>query len=243
MGRLWIKYKKYKMKFHALICARAGSKGIKNKNIRQFKKKPLISYPIKLAKSIKKIESVSVSTDSKKIANISKYYGADIPFLRSKKLSSSKANEWDVWKDFVKKKNFKGEDDVIVILPATSPFRIKEDVEKCISLYKKKKFDYVIVITKASHNPYFSMVKRNKNDLVKICMPIKKRIVRRQDAPKIYNITPVCFVVSARHIMSKKSGQQATLKSGKVGAIEIPYERSLDLDTEFDLKVANLLGS
>ena len=73
------------MKFHALICARAGSKGIKNKNIRQFKKKPLISYPIKLAKNIKRIESVSVSTDSRKIANISKYYGAGIPFIRSKK--------------------------------------------------------------------------------------------------------------------------------------------------------------
>ena len=95
------------MKFHALICARAGSKGIKNKNIRQFKKKPLISYPIELAKNIKRIESVSVSTDSRKIANISKYYGADIPFIRSKKLSSSKANEWDVWKDFVIKKIIK----------------------------------------------------------------------------------------------------------------------------------------
>ena len=95
------------MKFHALICARAGSKGIKNKNIRHFKKKPLISYPIKLAKSIKRIKSVSVSTDSRKIATISESYGADIPFIRSKRLSSSKANEWDVWKDFVKKKTLK----------------------------------------------------------------------------------------------------------------------------------------
>ena len=95
-------------------------------------------FPIELAKNIKRIESVSVSTDSRKIANISKYYGADIPFIRSKKLSSSKANGWDVWKDFVIKKNFKSKDDVIVILPVTSPFRIKKDVERCISLYKKK---------------------------------------------------------------------------------------------------------
>ena len=93
------------MNIVAIIPARGGSKGIKNKNIRQFKKKPLISYPIKLAKNIKRIESVSVSTDSRKIADISKRYGADIPFIRSKKLSSSTANEWDVWKDFVRKKN------------------------------------------------------------------------------------------------------------------------------------------
>jgi|TARA_B110000046_G_scaffold184607_1_gene223547 N-acylneuraminate cytidylyltransferase len=231
------------MKFHALICARAGSKGIKNKNIRQFKKKPLISYPIKLAKNIKRIESVSVSTDSRKIANISKNYGADIPFIRSKRLSSNKANEWDVWKDFVEKKNFKSKDDIIVILPVTSPFRIKKDVEKCITLYKKKKFDYVIVVAKASHNPHFNMVRKKQKNLVEICMPLKSRIVRRQDAPKIYNITTICFVVSAKYIMSKKSGQHSTLKSGKVGAVEIPYERSLDLDTEFDLKVAKLLSN
>ena len=144
---------------------------------------------------------------------------------------------------FCKKKNFKSKDDIIVILPATSPFRIKKDIEKCISLYKKNSLDYVIVITKASHNPHFNMVKKNENNLVKICMPLRKRITRRQDAPKIYNITTVCFVVSAKYILSKKSGQHITLKSGKVGAIEIPYERSLDLDTEFDLKIANLLDN
>tara|TARA_B100000315_G_scaffold102420_1_gene93952 strand:- start:892 stop:1575 length:684 start_codon:yes stop_codon:yes gene_type:complete len=226
------------MKFHALICARAGSKGIKNKNIKTFKGKPLIVYPIKLAKSIKTIKTVSVSTDSKKIANISRYYGADVPFMRSKKLSSSSAREWDVWEDFIKRKNFKNEEDIIVILPTTSPFRIKKDVEKCISLYKKKKFDYVMVIAKASHNPYFNMVKKNKKNLVKICMPLNKKIVRRQDAPKIFNITTVCYVVSAKFVLSKKS----VFKSGKIGAIEIPYERSLDLDTEFDLKIANLLN-
>ena len=60
------------MKFHALICARSGSKGIKNKNIRIFKSKPLISYPIKSAQRIKEIVSISVSTDSKKIAKIAK---------------------------------------------------------------------------------------------------------------------------------------------------------------------------
>ena len=76
------------MKFHALICARAGSEGIKNKNIKKFKGKPLIAYPIQLAKKIKEFKSISVSTDSKKIANISKNYGADVPFIRSKKLYS-----------------------------------------------------------------------------------------------------------------------------------------------------------
>ena len=92
------------MRFHALICARSGSKGIKNKNIRKFNSKPLIFYPINLAKKINEIKTVSVSTDSKKIADISKNFGAEIPFLRPKKLSRDKSNEWDVWKHFAKKK-------------------------------------------------------------------------------------------------------------------------------------------
>ena len=226
------------MKFHALICAREGSEGIKNKNIKKFKKKPLIAHPIQLAKKIKKFKSISVSTDSKKIANISKYYGADVPFIRSKKLSTSKTNEWEVWEDFVKKKNLKDKDDILVILPTTSPFRKKKDVEKCISLYKKKIYDYVMVIAKTSHNPYFNMVKKNNDKSIKICMPHHKKIIRRQDAPKVFNITTVCFVVSAKFVLSKK----LVFKTGRIGAVEIPFERSLDLDTEFDFKIANLLN-
>ena len=226
------------MKFHALICAREGSEGIKNKNIKKFKGKPIIAHPIQLAKKIKKFKSISVSTDSKKIANISKYYGADVPFIRSKKLSTSKTNEWEVWEDFVKKKNLKDKDDILVILPTTSPFRKKKDVEKCISLYKKKIYDYVMVIAKTSHNPYFNMVKKNNDKSIKICKPHHKKIVRRQDAPKVFNITTVCFVVSAKFVLSKK----LVFKTGRIGAVEIPFERSLDLDTEFDFKIANLLN-
>ena len=92
----------YKNKILCLICARGGSKGLKNKNIKSFCGKPLIYWTIKLAKSIKQIKDVYVSTDSKKIAQISERYGAKIPFIRPKKLATSNSKEWESWRHAIK---------------------------------------------------------------------------------------------------------------------------------------------
>jgi len=226
------------MKFHALICARSGSKGIKNKNIRIFKSKPLISYPIKSAQRIKEIVSISVSTDSKKIAKLAKKYGAEIPFIRPKKLSGDKVNEWDVWKHFVKKKKLINKDQILVVLPTTSPLRKIEDIKKCIKLYKQKRFDTVLMITKSNKNPFFNMMTKKKDNSLDLCIKSKKNIIRRQDAPEVYSVTTLCYILSCHFLMRKKS-----FFEGKIGGVEIPAERSIDLDTELDLKIANKLIS
>ena len=224
------------MRFHALICARSGSKGIKNKNIRKFNSKPLIFFPINLAKKINEIKTISVSTDSKKIAQISKNFGAQIPFLRPKKLSNDRSNEWDVWKHFATKKNLNSEDEIIIVLPTTSPFRKIEDVKRCIKLYKQKNFDVFLVVFKSNKNPYFNMMVKKKDNSLKISVKSKKNIVRRQDAPIVYDVTTFCYILSSKFLMRNKS-----LLSGKIGGIEVPAERSIDLDTELDLKIANIL--
>jgi len=77
----------------ALIPARGGSKAIKNKNIIKIQKKPLIYYSINIAKKIKLINEVFVSTDSKKIKKISEYFGANVPFLRPGKYSDDKSTD------------------------------------------------------------------------------------------------------------------------------------------------------
>ena len=127
-----------KQKFIALICARAGSKGLKNKNIKNFDGKPLIAWSILLAKKIKEIDRVIVSTESKKIANIARKYGAEIPFVRPKKLSFDNSPEWKVWRhavNFLKKQNEKIAG--IMVLSSTAPLRIVKDIQKCIKLFKR----------------------------------------------------------------------------------------------------------
>ena len=151
-----------KEKFIALICARGGSKGLKNKNIKIFDGKPLIAWTILLAKKVKEIDRVIVSTESKKIANIAKKYGAETPFLRPKKLAQDHSAEWDSWKhavNFLEKKKEKPTG--IIILHATSPLRASRDIKKCIKLFKKHK-KTVISISEAYRNPFYNMVKKKK---------------------------------------------------------------------------------
>lgn len=87
----------------AIIPARSGSKRIKNKNIRSFKKKPLIYYSIKAAQKSKLFKDIFVSTDCKKIAKIAQKYGAKVPFLRPKKLSDDFTSTQSVIRHFLKK--------------------------------------------------------------------------------------------------------------------------------------------
>ena len=89
-------------KITCLICARGGSKGLRNKNIKKFHGKPLIEWTFKIAKSINKFSNIILSTDSLKIANIAKKNGLQVPFLRPKNLAKDNSKELDVWKHALK---------------------------------------------------------------------------------------------------------------------------------------------
>ena len=135
-----------------LICARGGSKEIKNKNITKILGKPLIAWSIIQALKSKIFKKVYVSTDSKKIAKISKKYGAEVPFLRSKKLSNDKISKFLVWKDAIKKIEKISNKKVryLVDFDCTNPIREKKEIYGVINLLKKnKKADGCITICKA----------------------------------------------------------------------------------------------
>lgn len=127
--------------FHILIPARKNSKGIKNKNIVKLNNKELIYYTIQTAKKVKLVSEIIVSTDSKKIANISKKYGASAPFLRPKKYSEDNSPDIDVFKHYVfwLKKNKKKVPEFIIHLRVTTPFRSHKLINKAIDLIKSNK--------------------------------------------------------------------------------------------------------
>ena len=137
--------KKDGIKYVCIIPARSKSKRIKNKNIKNFFGKPLIYYSIKLALKSKIFNKVIVSTDSQKIANIAKKYGAQVPFLRSKKNSNDKAPIYEVLKETIKKLNIK-EKFIFYIYPTAPLLKIK-DLK--LGLKKiSKNFDQIIAISK-----------------------------------------------------------------------------------------------
>ena len=220
------------MKIVAFIFARGDSKQLKNKNILNFYDKPLISHSILLAKKIKLIDSVYVSTDNKKIEDISIKYGANI-IKRPKKLARDKSSEWDAWQHAIKTLNKKNIFfDVFISLPATSPLRIKSDIIKCIKAFNKK-IDLVATYQKTSRNPWFNMIKLDKKSNMKPINKSIKKIYRRQDAPKVFDMSTVCYVSTPNYILNNNY-----LFDGKIKGVEIPNNRAIDIDSRLDFDIA-----
>ena len=131
------------MKPVCFIAARGGSRGVPNKNIRIIGGKPLIAHTIEKAIKSNIFSHVIVSTDSKKISNISKKYNATIPFIRPKNLSTHNADGKDVILHGIKKLNSLGyKFDTLVSLDCTVPFIKISDIKRSIVLMKKKKFGF-----------------------------------------------------------------------------------------------------
>lgn len=222
----------------ACIFARSGSKGIPNKNIQNFNGKPLITWAVELAMSIKQIDRVFVSTDSEQIAEIAKSAGAIVPFLRPSDLATDSSPEWLSWQHFIKFiESTDGElPTVFLSLPTTSPLRIAADVENCLKEFNKGLSDFVIGITPSERNPYFNMVKKDLNNCVDLVIRGGDQYSRRQDTPDVFDITTVCYVGKPESILTQNS-----IFEGKVVGVEIPRERAIDIDTPLDFKIAEFL--
>ena len=151
------------MKLLCIICARGGSKGIKDKNLLTIGGKSLLAQSILIAKKTNMFEKIIVSTDSKKIANEAKKFGAEVPFMRPKKLATSRSPEILSWKHaIIFYRNQKVFFDGIVSLPTTSPLRSLIDIRRVINKFKLKKFDTIVCVTDSSRNPYFNMLEKKK---------------------------------------------------------------------------------
>ena len=127
------------------ICARGGSKGVKDKNIRLLSGKPLITHTIDLAKNWDKASKIICSTDSDRIAEVARQSGAEIPFIRPVELATDSVGKIDVIRHALinceKKYNLRY--DIIVDLDCTNPMRTIEDLDNCLKillLFKRKNY-------------------------------------------------------------------------------------------------------
>jgi len=222
----------------ACIFARAGSKGVPNKNIQTFNGKPLITWAIELALQVQRINEVFVSTDSEEIAEIARIAGATIPFIRPSELATDTSPEWQSWQHFIKYLTDKDGrlPEVFLSLPATSPLRSTIDIENCLNEFKKGRADFVVGITPSERNPYFNMVKKGEDNQVDLVIQQGDKYSRRQDTPEVFDLTTVCYVGKPGTILTKNS-----IFEGKVAGVEIPRERAIDIDTELDFQIAEYL--
>lgn len=215
-------------KIASIILARAGSKGLKNKNLVLLDGKHLIFYAIEAAKSSKLIDRVFVSTDSKKIENISKKYGAEVPFLRKKKYSGDNATTEETLRNFLdelKKKN-KYSPDIVVYFQITDIFRDVSLIDKCIkNLINNKKIDSSFVATPIHKN--FWNFKKNKfvrlNNSNLYLPRQKKKPIYRED-------TGLCLATRNKCITkTKRIGKSVkiVLNKSKIDMVDIHYKNDL----------------
>ena len=219
------------MNIVALIPARSGSLGLKNKNIKIFNKKPLIYYAIKAAQQSKLINKIIVSSDSKKILKISKGYGAST-FLRPKKYSTSKSTDLEVIKNFIK--DTKIQIDIMVFLRPTNPFRTGNDIDNCIQKILKHDLTSVRSISDCTYPPFW--LKTIQKKLIKNLYTKKIADKRRQDLPKVVMANGAIEVIGAK-VLSKLNNRFGD----KIGYYKMPKICSYDIDDIVDFKISEFL--
>jgi len=225
------------MKYIALICARGGSKGLPGKNIKLLDGVPLIGWSINTAKQISRVSRIVVSTDSDEIADIALQYGAEVPFMRPEELAQDNSPEWLVWRHAINYLESHDNEniDAIIVLPATAPLRSVDDVNSCIDMFEKFDTDSVITVSEASRSPYFNMVVNNNGYSSLVNQP-KSQVARRQDAPEVFDMTTVAYVVDANFVKNHNG-----IFEGKVKSVVVPKQRAVDIDDLMDFRMAELI--
>lgn len=226
------------MKILCTICARGGSKDVPNKNIRELAGKPLIAHTIEQALASPFINRVVVSTDSERIAKIAKGYRVEVPFMRPSELATDTAAKLPVVQHAVKYyiEKLSYNPDYVIDLDPTSPLRMQEDITKCLHLIQRNNVDAVITGYRSNKNPYFNMVEIDEKGYVKLSKP--SQFVSRQEAPPVYSMNASIYVwktpvlLKMNHIFDSRF---------KLKLIEMPPERSIDIDHELDFQFIEFL--
>ena len=214
----------------AIILARGNSQRIKNKNIKMFLNKPMIYWPIRAAKKSKLFDKILVSTDSDRIKKISIKCGAEVPFYRSKKNSTSKALPDVVIDEVVRKLEVKYKTTLyICVFFANSPFTYYKDIIKGFKKIKNHFYKTVLPVVKVDNRYQRVYIKNNKT----IVFANKKfQKFRSQDLKQT-------FIDAGQWFWIRKDNNKKTkVLSDKLGYVEIPNNRFCDIDNLKDLKKA-----
>ena len=211
------------------ICARKGSKGLKNKNLIKLLGKPLIHHTLDQAKKIKSLTKIVISSNSNKILNIARKK-VDYEIKRPEKLSDDHSSKIDAIKHalITSEKFFKKNFDTIIDLDITSPLRSIKDINLALNTFFKKKPGNLVSGHEARRNPFFNQVMYKKGYLDIVCKS-KRKIVRRQDAPRIYDLNASIYIWSRKSLLSSKK-----LINKKTIFFQMPYSRSIDIDDKLD---------
>lgn len=220
------------MKNLAIIPARSGSKGLKNKNVKLLNGIPLMAYSIKAAQESGMFDEIMVSTDSLEYADIAKKYGAKMPFFREKHLSGDLVSMWDVALDVLNKyRREKKHFDTVCILQPTSPLRCVDDIVNGYNLLQSKHADAVTSVCEVEHSPLWCMTLDSDCSLSDFRNGLQE--LPRQQLPQYYRLNGAIYIRKVVY-----NGEDIKLCYKNEVALIMPQAKSIDIDTEIDFKLA-----
>ncbi|OON98155.1 MAG: CMP-N-acetlyneuraminic acid synthetase [Epulopiscium sp. Nele67-Bin005] len=219
-------------KILAIIPARSGSKGLKDKNIKLLNKKPMLTYSIESALQSNVIDEIYVSTDSVEYADIARKYGANVPFLRSTNNATDTAGTFDVVREaLLNYKEIGKKFDWCIILQPTSPLRSCEDIISSLNLMWNKEAVSVVGVCECEHSPLWSNI-LSENQCLKGFLR-EDLASQRQLLNTYYRINGAMYIVDVKYILENDN-----MYTDKSFAYVMPKERSVDIDDIYDFCVA-----
>ncbi|NVO26946.1 acylneuraminate cytidylyltransferase family protein [Donghicola sp. C2-DW-16] len=222
----------------AIICARGGSKGVPRKNVRDIAGKPLIAWSVEQALDSGVFQDVIVSSDDPEILDVAGKAGATFLVERPAEFATDSASvlpaiehglaQWEEAK--------KQQVTTFVLLQPTSPTRATNDIVGAIELFETAGVGSVVTGSLAKASPYFSMLEEQPDGSVAVSKRVDPPYVRRQDAPKCYEMNGSIYVIDRVRF---SSDQRSLYPDTRI--YEMSEEASVDIDTELDFKLAELI--
>ena len=226
---------KKKIETVAIIPARSGSKGIKNKNIQKIRNKPLLAWAIDACKKSKKIDYFFVLTDSSVYKKIAIKYGSNVPFKRPKSISKDSSTDIEFVKYSIKKlAELKIYPKIILNIRPTTPFRDYKIIDKAITIFKKnyKKYSSLRSVEEMSETSFKTLIIENK-----VAKPAMKKYSMdqinssRQSFKKTYIANGYIDIYKTEYIINNKK-----LYGHK--SLAFQTKRTIEIDDLYDLKLA-----
>lgn len=222
------------MKHIAVIPARSGSKGLKNKNIMELNGKPLMAYTIEAALSSGIFDCVHVSTDSEMYAEIAREYGADVPFLRLKELSGDTISSWDALRYVMERYQGLGREfEYVTLLQPTSPLRNAKDIENAYKIFEEKNADAVISVCELEHSIQICNTLGDNQSMYRFID--SNKVGARQRGETFYRLNGAIYMQKSEMLMNHQN-----LYNENSYAYVMDKIHSIDIDDAFDFRMAQM---
>ena len=219
------------------ICMRANSQEIKNKNLTIINGKPLMYYTINAAIKSKIFDEIIVSSDSKKIQREAKKLGAKVIFTRPKNLSSNDVPKLKaIQHALIESENyFQKKFHLIFDLDVTAPLRDSNDIKKALFKFKQTRSEMLVSVSRSKKNPYFNMLEKVSGK-IEISKKTARIVNSRQKSPLVYDMNAAIYIWKRNKLLRSQK-----IISDNLSIYEMPQEKSVDIDSRLDLKIAKML--